>query len=1049
MRKFWRRDVKKTAQTSRQTGTRRSPVRSLHLEQLEDRLTPSSVLPSLQPPVLELLPSYAPDRVNVVMKSPVGSTAAAQVLASSPYAQSVEYLGLGIYSVHLKPGTSPITAVAYYSTRPYAVTASVDNYVSIQRTPDDPNYPSQWDMPKIGAPTAWDVTTGTRKFVVGVVDSGIDYNHQDLFMNIWINNAEIPTSIRNTLVDADGDGVITFWDLNHSSNAGKVADNNGNGVIDPSDILRPTSQGGWLDGVDQDSNGYVDDLLGWDFANSDNDPMDDNNHGTHVAGTIGAVGNNGVGVAGINWSISLMPLKFLSASGSGLVSRAVMAIDYAVNKGVKLTNHSWGGANYSVSLAAAIGRARDAGHIIVAAAGNSGQNLDSSPQYPASYSTSYNNVVTVASVNSSDQLASSSNYGVNTVTLAAPGVSILSTVRNNGYSYFSGTSMAAPHVAGAIALYWASHPTLSYTQVIEKLKTSVDPIPGLADKVMTGGRLNVGKMFDSTTPSGPRVIEAQWYGEAPFTLDRLRVTFDKAIDVSTFTSEDIVSFTGPNGGISTSYTITSVSGTGNKVFDIRFGVQSSPGTYRLTLGPNIVDSDGNAMNQNGNGVNGEDPGDRYTAEEVLGSSGPRVIEAQWYGEAPFTLDRLRVTFDKAIDVSTFTSEDIVSFTGPNGGISTSYTITAVSGTGNKVFDIRFGVQSSPGTYRLTLGPNIVDSDGNAMNQNGNGVNGEDPGDRYTAETVLGSSGPRVVEAQFKGSRPRTFDSVRFTFSKPINPSSFTEDDIIELTGPDGPISTNFIIHSVDGSNNTQFDVIFSQQAKRGNYKIVIGPFIEDSSGNPMNQNGDSINGQIPEDRYSIEQYLDTSIKRRYDVMNVNKPIRDYRITRSVLTVTEAITVSDISVRVNLKHTATGDLYIRLIGPQNQAVVLFNRHGRKGDDLRNTWFSDNASTSISQGRPPYNGVFRPVQSFTIFHDILAAGRWTLEVRDTKAGNVGKLLSWSLVITGTMEDGEGGGLGGMMSIQDETASYWPAWYLPPTSTSKDRAGAWEAADPIEVG
>jgi subtilisin family serine protease/subtilisin-like proprotein convertase family protein len=930
MRKFWRRDVKKTAQTSRQTGTRRSPVRSLHLEQLEDRLTPSSVLPSLQPPVLELLPSYAPDRVNVVMKSPVGSTAAAQVLASSPYAQSVEYLGLGIYSVHLKPGTSPITAVAYYSTRPYAVTASVDNYVSIQRTPDDPNYPSQWDMPKIGAPTAWDVTTGTRKFVVGVVDSGIDYNHQDLFMNIWINNAEIPTSIRNTLVDADGDGVITFWDLNHSSNAGKVADNNGNGVIDPSDILRPTSQGGWLDGVDQDSNGYVDDLLGWDFANSDNDPMDDNNHGTHVAGTIGAVGNNGVGVAGINWSISLMPLKFLSASGSGLVSRAVMAIDYAVNKGVKLTNHSWGGANYSVSLAAAIGRARDAGHIIVAAAGNSGQNLDSSPQYPASYSTSYNNVVTVASVNSSDQLASSSNYGVNTVTLAAPGVSILSTVRNNGYSYFSGTSMAAPHVAGAIALYWASHPTLSYTQVIEKLKTSVDPIPGLADKVMTGGRLNVGKMFDSTTPSGPR-----------------------------------------------------------------------------------------------------------------------VIEAQWYGEAPFTLDRLRVTFDKAIDVSTFTSEDIVSFTGPNGGISTSYTITSVSGTGNKVFDIRFGVQSSPGTYRLTLGPSILDSDGNAMNQNGNGVNGEDPGDRYTAETVLGSSGPRVVEAQFKGSRPRTFDSVRFTFSKPINPSSFTEDDIIELTGPDGPISTNFTIHSVDGSNNTQFDVIFSQQAKRGNYKIVIGPFIEDSSGNPMNQNGDSINGQIPEDRYSIEQYLDTSVKRRYDVMNVNKPIRDYRITRSVLTVTEAITISDISVRVNLKHTATGDLYIRLIGPQNQAVVLFNRHGRKGDDLRNTWFSDNASTSISQGRPPYNGVFRPVQSFTIFHDILAAGRWTLEVRDTKAGNVGKLLSWSLVITGTMEDGEGGGLGGMMSIQDETASYWPAWYLPPTSTSKDRAGAWEAADPIEVG
>ncbi|WP_228499107.1 S8 family peptidase, partial [Thermogemmata fonticola] len=507
MRNYLRRALKKAVRTSSRLLSRQPRLSALKLEQLEDRLTPSSVFPFSQPPVLDLLPAYASDRINVVMRSPVGSTAAAQVLASSPYAQTVEYLGLGIYSVHLKAGVSPLTAVAYYSTRPYAVTASVDNYVSIQRDPNDPQYSSQWDMTKIGAPIAWDVTTGMPKFVVGVVDTGIDYNHQDLFMNIWINNAEIPTSIRNTLTDADGDGVITFRDLNHSSNSGKVTDNNGNGVIDPADIFRSTSQGGWLDGVDQDSNGYVDDLFGWDFANNDNDPMDDNNHGTHVAGTIGAVGNNGVGVTGINWSLSLMALKFLDSSGNGLVSRAVMAIDYATTKGVKLTNHSWGGANYSASLAAAISRARDAGHIIVAAAGNSGQNLDSSPQYPASYSTSYNNVITVASVNSSDQLASSSNYGANTVTLAAPGVSILSTVRNNGYSYFSGTSMAAPHVTGAIALYWASNPTLSYTQVIDKLKASVDPISGLSGKVLTGGRLNVGKMFDSTTPSGPKVVD--------------------------------------------------------------------------------------------------------------------------------------------------------------------------------------------------------------------------------------------------------------------------------------------------------------------------------------------------------------------------------------------------------------------------------------------------------------------------------------------------------------------------------------------------------------
>jgi subtilisin family serine protease/subtilisin-like proprotein convertase family protein len=930
MRNYLRRALKKAVRTSSRLLSRQPRLSALKLEQLEDRLTPSSVFPFSQPPVLDLLPAYASDRINVVMRSPVGSTAAAQVLASSPYAQTVEYLGLGIYSVHLKAGVSPLTAVAYYSTRPYAVTASVDNYVSIQRDPNDPQYSSQWDMTKIGAPIAWDVTTGMPKFVVGVVDTGIDYNHQDLFMNIWINNAEIPTSIRNTLTDADGDGVITFRDLNHSSNSGKVTDNNGNGVIDPADIFRSTSQGGWLDGVDQDSNGYVDDLFGWDFANNDNDPMDDNNHGTHVAGTIGAVGNNGVGVTGINWSLSLMALKFLDSSGNGLVSRAVMAIDYATTKGVKLTNHSWGGANYSASLAAAISRARDAGHIIVAAAGNSGQNLDSSPQYPASYSTSYNNVITVASVNSSDQLASSSNYGANTVTLAAPGVSILSTVRNNGYSYFSGTSMAAPHVTGAIALYWASNPTLSYTQVIDKLKASVDPISGLSGKVLTGGRLNVGKMFDSTTPSGPKVVDAQW------------------------------------GGLE-----------------------------------------------------------------------------------PFTLDRLRVTFDKAINVNTFTSGDIVSFVGPGGSISTSYQITAVSGGGNKVFDIVFGVQRGAGRYELVLGPQIEDERGNRMNQDGDGVNGEDPGDRYVASVELGESGPRVVDAQFRGSNPRMFDSVRLTFSEPIKPSSFTEDDIVEFTGPNGTISTSYTIVPVNGSNDTQFDILFAKQNRQGTYRMTVGPFIEDSLGNYMNQNGDHINGQIPEDRFILEQYLDTSKTKRYDAWKVNRPIRDYRVTRSAITITEAITISDLSVRVNLNHSATGDLRIRLIGPQNQSVVLFDRHGKNGDNLRNTWFSDSADISISQGKPPYNGNYRSIQSLSMFHNSLAAGKWILEVRDTKSGHVGKLLSWSLVVTGTMEDGEGGGMGGMMSAFDNSACVWPVYYLPPSASNGDHSEEWNWADPIEVG
>jgi subtilisin family serine protease/subtilisin-like proprotein convertase family protein len=885
----------------------------------------------LKPPTLELLGDYAPDRINVVMKSPVGSPAAAQVLQASPYAQKVEYLGLGIYSVYLKSGISPITAVAYYSTRPYALTASVDNYLTLQRDPNDPQYSSQWHMVKIGAPTAWNSTTGATNFVVGIVDSGIDYKHQDLFMNIWINNNEIPTSIRNTLVDVDNDGMITFRDLNASANAGKVADNNSNGVIDPSDIFRSVSQGGWLDGIDNDNNSYIDDLFGWDFVNNDNDPMDDNGHGTHVAGTIGAVGNNGVGVTGINWSISLMALKFLNSSGSGLVSRAVMAIDYAINKGVKITNHSWGGATYSLSLAAAIGRARDAGHIIVAAAGNSAQNLDSSPQYPASFSTQYDNVIAVASVNSSDQLASSSNYGKNTVTLAAPGVSILSTVPNNGYAYYSGTSMATPHVTGAIALYWASHSSMSYSQVIDKLKQSVDPIAGLTDNILTGGRLNLGKMFDTETVSGPK-----------------------------------------------------------------------------------------------------------------------VVDAQWSGSSPFTLDRLRVSFDKAIDASTFTSGDIVSFSGPSGGITTSYTIREVSGGGGKVYDIVFGVQSVPGTYSMVIGPDIRDLSGNKMNQNGNGVNGEDPGDCYTATVVLGSSGAKVVDAYFQGTKPRQFDSLIIVFNQSINSITFTVHDIVEFTGPNGSIM-NLNILPIDNSDNRKYIIKFDPQKVKGIYRIVLGPDIENQYGDRMNQNSNNINGEVPGDQFSYSQYLDTTVTKRYDKWKINRYIGDFKVIRSYIDITDTMMADDVSVRINIKHSATRDLYIRLIGPNGITVPLFNRHGGLGDNLTNTWFSDSSGINITQGRPPFSGEYRPLKPLSAFANRLAAGRWILEVRDTKLNNHGKLLSWSLVVKGTIDDSEGGGMAMAMKDYDRLDNMYSHHFLPPNrntedDTLKDRIAC---TTPIHVG
>src|SRR5439155_11725125 len=205
-----------------------------------------------------------------------------------------------------------------------------------------------------------------------------------------------------------------------------------------------------------DGNGYVDDWRGWDFVNNDNNPVDDHNHGTHVSGTIGAIGNNGMGVVGINWNVKIMALKFLDASGSGTTANAVKAVLYAKDKGALATNNSWGGDDFSQALLDAITQADAAGSLFVAAAGNSYASNDTTPNYPSSYDVP--NVIAVAATDSSDAKALFSNYGKKSVDLGAPGVNILSTIRGNTYAYFDGTSMATPHVTGSAALVKAAFP---------------------------------------------------------------------------------------------------------------------------------------------------------------------------------------------------------------------------------------------------------------------------------------------------------------------------------------------------------------------------------------------------------------------------------------------------------------------------------------------------------------------------------------------------------------------------------------------------------------
>jgi subtilisin family serine protease len=421
--------------------------------------------------------------------------------------------GEGPIDVLRVPSTSSAEAIiGDYSKQTDVIYAEINQQVSIQYIPKDPRLGSLWGLSSNGAgikaDKAWDVSKGSIKNVVGIIDSGIDYTHTDLYKNVFLNQGELKgLSWFSSLVDVDNDKLITFWDLNDSQNwsgsqnvALRLNDWNGNGYIDAGDLL--DNRSGWEDEIDFDKNGYIDDLIGWDFVDNDNDPMDLNGHGTHVSGTIGAMGDNNVGVTGINFQIQMTGLRFLDANGSGTISNAIKATDYFTDlktRGLNgpdnflATNNSWGGGGANTGLSGAISRADQAGILFVAAAGNSSTNVES---YPAAYT--QNNVISVAALTSTGGLASYSNYGSTWVDLGAPGSGIYSTLLNGTYGTFNGTSMAAPHVTGAAGLLATMFPAASAAQIKAALLDGTANA-ALAGKTMTGDQLDLTVAINNLT----------------------------------------------------------------------------------------------------------------------------------------------------------------------------------------------------------------------------------------------------------------------------------------------------------------------------------------------------------------------------------------------------------------------------------------------------------------------------------------------------------------------------------------------------------------------
>lgn len=376
--------------------------------------------------------------------------------------------------VDLPSGTTVREGIAAYEDSPDIEYAEPDFILEPTATPNDPYYDDYlYGLNNTGqtggtldadtdAPEAWDVTTGEANTVVAVIDTGADVGHPDLDGNLWVNGDEVPDN-----------------------------------------------------GLDDDSNGYVDDVNGRDFANDDASLYDPDiltgegdEHGTHVAGTIAAEGNNSQGVTGVNWRADLMVLKFLGPDG-GFTSDAVEAINYAVNNGAGVSNNSWGGGGKSQALQDAIANADARGHLFVTAAGNEGSNNDSAPSYPASYTDS--NIVSVAATDDQDNLASFSNYGNASVDLGAPGVGIMSTVPG-GYARYNGTSMATPHVTGVAALAKSRNPGFDDADLKSQILGTVEAVPSLGGKTVTGGRLNAARALgvrftEISLSASPRILK--------------------------------------------------------------------------------------------------------------------------------------------------------------------------------------------------------------------------------------------------------------------------------------------------------------------------------------------------------------------------------------------------------------------------------------------------------------------------------------------------------------------------------------------------------------
>ncbi len=893
-----------------------------------DTETPAS--PEAKPPINLIpapgAPEYLKDSILVKFRASPSATAVKSAMAQIKgtfedknkdgiYDRFSHIANGQLALVQLDKSMTVEEAVAALNKDPAVEYAEVNWVQHITAAPNDARYAELYGMHNTGqtggtadadidAEEAWDNTVGDSTVVIGVVDTGVNYLHEDLAANMWRNPNEIPDN-----------------------------------------------------GIDDDGNGYVDDVHGINAINGSGDPLDDHAHGSHCAGTIGAVGNNGVGVAGVNWETSIMGLKFLSASGSGSTADAIEAIDYAVAQAqaginIRVLSNSWGGGGFSQALEDSISAANGAGILFVAAAGNSSSNNDSSPHYPSSYEVA--NVVAVAATDHNDNLASFSSFGATSVDLGAPGVDTLSTVLGQGYDFFSGTSMATPHVAGAAALVLSSNQTLLVDELKDILMTTGDPIPALDGITLTGTRLNAANAVDAAGPPTPRFnMSASPVSQVIVQEDSTSYTIDTT-SIAGFTGDVTLSVTSEPayaGGTMT-FSANPIATPGSSTLNVTSSQDTEPGVYSLTI--TGTNADGSITKERSVSLRvrpfGTEVFDFPSTDTPISipDNDSTGITSTINVAQPITIDEVEVDVNIT---HTFIGDLIITLTSPAGTVATLHDRSG-GGTDNlnETFSLptEFLGEQSAGDWVLAVSDNA----------------GIDVGtlDSWTLR-IIGVPGTATFGISAAPDSQEVTQGDTASYDVTVDSfGGFSDSVTLSATADPAMEGTiTFDTNPVAAPGTSVMHVETSLATAAGFYDItVIG-----DDGNEQKTATVSIR---------VRPFGSTTIVYPSPDTPIDIPDADPEGITSVINVPDELIIDEVSVTVDITHTFIGDLIVELTSPAGTTVTLHNRTGGSQDDLNETYDP------------------------TEFLGENSAGDWTLFVSDNAGLDTGTLNEWILSITG---------------------------------------------------